>query len=157
VIALREGVAINATIDSAMTLDPAATVSLYIVLVFVVIFALLTVGLLAIIAIGLKSLNTKIDGALEQVQPILVKTTETLEVVQRVTSNIGDRADVILERSERATENVAKKVEATASVVQHAVSTPLINISSVIAGFTEGLASLNRHFGRSKSSDETKE
>ncbi|HEY3329511.1 MAG TPA: hypothetical protein VGK19_05780 [Capsulimonadaceae bacterium] len=136
-----------------MTLDTAATVSLYIVLVFVVIFALLTVGLLAVIAFGLRSLEAKVDSALEQVKPVLSKTTETLDVVQRVTSNIGDRADAILERGETTTESVARKVEATASVVQKAVSTPLINISSLIAGLTEGLSSLGRHFGKSQGKD----
>ena len=136
-----------------MTLDTAATVSLYIVLVFAVIFALLTVGLLEVIAFGLKSLEAKVDTALEEVKPVLSKTTETLDVVQRVTSNIGDRADAILERSETATENVAQKVEATASVVQKAVSTPLINISSLIGGLTEGIASLNRHFGNHQGKD----
>ncbi len=132
-----------------MTLDTAATVSLYIVLVFVVIFALLTVALLGMIAFSLRSLQTKVDTALDQVAPVLSKTTETLDTVQRVTSNIGERADAILERSESATEDVARKVEATASVVQKSISTPLINFASLVAGITEGLSSLNRQFGKS--------
>ena len=133
-----------------MTIDSATTISLYIVLVFVVIFALLTVALLGIIAFSLRALQAKVDGVLTQVSPVLDKTTETLDMVQRVTSNVGDRADAILTRSEEMTDDLARKVEATSSVVQKAVSTPLINLSSVVAGVTEGLSSLNRQFGKYK-------
>jgi len=136
-----------------MTLNSAATVSLYIVLVFVVIFAVLTVVLLFLIAFSLRALQSKVDTALAKVEPVLEKTTETLDTVQRVTSNIGERADAILERSENLTDNVARKVETTASVVQKAVATPLINISSVVAGLAEGLSSLNKQWSKSKASN----
>jgi uncharacterized protein YoxC len=133
-----------------MTISGAATVSLYIVLVFVVIFALLTVALLAIIAFSLRALQAKVDEALTRVEPVLDKTVQTLDSVQRVTSNIGERADAILGRGEELTDGIARKVETTASVVQKAVSTPLINASSLIAGVTEGLLSLTRQFGKSR-------
>lgn len=135
-----------------MTLSGAATVSLYIVLVFVLLFALLTAALLGIMAFALRAIQVKLEQALNELHPVIVKTSETLDTVQRVTSNIGERADAILERGEALTDDVSRKVENTASVVQKAVSTPLIKFSSLIAGVTEGLSSLNRHFGNSHSS-----
>ncbi|MDR3710198.1 MAG: hypothetical protein P4L33_18030 [Capsulimonadaceae bacterium] len=130
-----------------MTLSAAATVSLYIVLVFVVIFALLTVALLAIIAFSLRTIQEKLGEGLVQVKPVLDKTTDTLDTVQRVTNRIGEKADTILERGEELTNNVSRRVEETAAVVEKTVSTPLIKFSSVVAGVAEGISSLNRHFG----------
>jgi uncharacterized protein YoxC len=139
-----------------MTLSTAATVALYAVLVFVVIFALVTVVLLGMIALTLRVTHSKLEEALDKMEPLLAKTSETLDTVQRVTNNVGARADTILEKGEALTDDVARKVEKTASFVQKAVETPLIKVSSVIAGVTEGLSSLSRHFGASRvnSSDE---
>ena len=136
-----------------MELNTAATISLYIVLVFVVIFAIMTVALLGIIAFTLHTTRQKLEEALDKAEPVLAKTTETLDTIQRVTNNIGERADNILGRGEALTDEVSRKIENTASVVQKTVSVPLIRFSSVISGVTEGLASLSRHFGNSQTNE----
>lgn len=131
-----------------MTLSTAASVALYCVLIFVLVFAIITVVLLFAIALGLRGLNSKLNEAMTKVDPVLTQTTQTLDTVQRVTSEIGEKANDILARGETMTDDVARKVENTASVMQRAVTTPLINISSVVAGVSETLSSLGRNFGK---------
>ena len=133
-----------------MHLDTAATIALYIVLVFVLLFAVLTVAILGGIAFALKALEAKLSELVGKLDPVLTKTTEALDTVQRVTSNVGDRADQILLRGENLTDDLAKKVESTSNVVQKAVATPLINISSLAAGVAETLSSLNRSWNKTK-------
>jgi hypothetical protein len=127
-----------------MTLDTAAQVVLYIDLFFVAMISLVVVGLLAGLVIGLNKLNEKIDLALEQARPVIAKTTDVLDTVQRVTMNVGERADQILSQGEELTAKISTKVDHTASVVEKTVTSPLINLSSVLAGVTRGFGKFNR-------------
>ncbi|MCW3061095.1 MAG: hypothetical protein ABIY70_11765 [Capsulimonas sp.] len=129
---------------------------------FVAFFALITVGLLAAFVLALRALNSKIDKLTTMAEPAINKVSDTLDTVQRVTMNVGEKTDAILSRSETLTENVSGHVERTASVVQNTVTTPLINLSSVIAGVSKGFAVYgnafsNKQNGRDKSSDHAKE
>ena len=128
-----------------MTFGTAEQVAIYILLFFTAIFALTeTVALLGALAFGLKTLNQKIDVALDAVRPILDKSTEVLGTVQRVTMNVGERADTILNQGEELTEKLSKKVDHTSSIVEKTVTTPLINLSSVMAGVSRGFSVLSR-------------
>ena len=127
-----------------MTFGTAEQVALYIFLIFVAIFAITTISLLAGLVFGLTKLNQKIDTTIEQIKPLIAKSADVLDTVQRVTSNVGERADSILSQAEDTTANVSRRVDHTASVVEKAVTTPLINASSALAGLSKALNTLNR-------------
>ena len=115
----------------------AATTSLFI---FVGLFALITVGLLGAMAFALSKLVKTLDNVVGKIDPVLSKATDAIETVQRVTSNVGEKADQILTKGEALTDNVSDKVERTADVVQKSVTGPLINLSSLITGVSKGFS-----------------
>jgi predicted PurR-regulated permease PerM len=126
-----------------MTLGTAEQVALYIFLIFVAIFAITTVALLAGIVFGLTKLNEKLDSTIDSVRPLIAKSSDVLDTVQRVTVDVGERADAILSQGEDITANVSRKVDRASSVVEKAVTDPLINAASVLAGISRGLRSFN--------------
>ena len=115
----------------------AATSALFI---FVGLFAIITVILLGAMAFALTKLVKLIDTLTNKLDPMIVKATDTIETVQRVTTNVGEKADQILTKGEALTDNVSDRVEKTADVVQHAVTGPLINLSSLISGVSKGFS-----------------
>ncbi len=115
----------------------AATTSLFI---FVGLFALITVGLLGAMAFALMKLVGLLDTVVGKIDPVIAKATDTIETVQRVTTNVGEKADHILVKGEALTDNVTDRVEKTADVVQKSVIGPLINVSSLITGISKGFS-----------------
>jgi predicted PurR-regulated permease PerM len=107
---------------------------------FVLIFALIAVALLAVVAIALRKLSEQVEKLTAMAEPAIAKASNTLDTVQRVTMSVGEKADHILSRSETLTDNVSDNVERTASVVQQTVTKPLINLSSWITGASKGFA-----------------
>jgi hypothetical protein len=70
--------------------------------------------------------------------------------------SVGEKADQILSRGVELTDNVSGNVEKTANVVHQTVTTPLIKLSSVIAGVSRGLSvctGQNRSNGHTNNSD----
>ena len=63
-----------------------------------------------------------------------------IETVQRVTTNVGEKADQILTKGEALTDDVTDRVEKTAGVVQKSVTGPLISLSSLITGVSKGFS-----------------
>ena len=114
------------------------------IFIFVGIFALITVVLLGAVAFALNKITKQVDILTGKIDPIIVKTTDTLDTVNRVTMIVGEKADHILTRGETLTDNVSDRVEKTAGVVQNAVTTPLINLSGMIAGVTKGVSVWSR-------------
>ena len=115
----------------------AATTSLFI---FVGLFALITVGLLGAMAFALMKLVSLLDKVVSKIDPVIAKATDTIETVQRVTANVGEKADQILTKGEALTDNVSDRVEKTAGVVQKSVTEPLIILSSLITGVSKGFS-----------------
>ncbi len=107
---------------------------------FVVLFALVTVGLFAVLAIAITKMQQQVTKLTNKLEPVIAKVSTTLDTVQRITTNVGEKADVILTRGEALTENLSHKVENTADVVQETVTTPLINLSSLLAGISRGFS-----------------
>ncbi len=120
-----------------MHLETWAEISL---LLFGGIFSLIAVGLLGAMAVALTKLVKLLDTVTNKLDPVIVKATDTIETVQRVTNNVGAKADQILTKGEALTDNVSGKVEKTADVVQNAVTGPLINLSSLITGLSKGFS-----------------
>jgi predicted PurR-regulated permease PerM len=106
----------------------------------VIIFAVIAVALLAGVAIALRKISDQVEKLTTMAEPAIAKASNTLDTVQRVTMTVGEKADAILTRSETMTDNVSDRVERTASVVQQAVTTPLVNLSSWIAGVSKGFS-----------------
>ena len=109
-------------------------------LIFGGLFSLVTVGLLGAIAFALSKLVGILDKVTNKLDPVIVKATDAIETVQRVTSNVGAKADTLLIKGEALTDDVSDRVEKTAGVVQSAVLGPLINLSSLINGVSKGFA-----------------
>jgi hypothetical protein len=126
-----------------MTLGTAEQVALYIFLVFVAVFAITTVALLAGLVFGLNKLNEKLDDTIDAVRPLIAKSADVLETVEKVTVNVGERADAILSHAEETAVSVARTVDRTSSVVEQAVTGPLIGAASVFAGVSRGLRAFN--------------
>jgi uncharacterized protein YoxC len=118
-----------------MHLETWAEISL---LIFGGIFSLVTVGLLGVIALAISKLVALLDKVTNKMDPVIVKATDAIETVQRVTNNVGARADQVLIKGEALTDDVSGRVEKTAGVVQSAVIGPLINLSSIINGVSKG-------------------
>lgn len=107
-------------------------------------FAVITVGLLGGIAFALNKLVNALDKLVDKVDPIVGKATDVIETVQRVTTNVGEKADQILTKGEALTDNVTDRVEKTADVVQKSVTGPLISLSSLITGVSKGFSVYTR-------------
>ncbi len=103
-------------------------------------FSIIAVGLLGAIAFALNKLVKTLDNLVNKVDPVIVKATDTIETVQRVTTNVGEKADQILTKGEALTDNVTDRVEKTADVVQKSVTGPLISLSSLITGVSKGFS-----------------
>lgn len=107
---------------------------------FVVLFALTTVGLFAVLAIAVTKMQQQVTKLTNKLEPVIAKVSTTLDTVQRITTNVGEKANVILTRGETLTENLSHKVETTSDVVQETVTKPLINLSSLLAGISRGFS-----------------
>ncbi len=107
---------------------------------FVTLLSIVTVGLFVVLAIALTKMQQQVTKLTDKLEPIIVKASATLDTMQRITTNVGEKADVILTRGEELTENLSHKVENTADVVQETVTTPLINLSSLLAGVSRGFS-----------------
>jgi len=108
--------------------------------IFVGLFALITVGLLGAMAFALMKLVKTLDTVVGKIDPVLARATDTIETIQRVTTNVGEKADQILTKGEALTDNVTDRVEKTADVVQKSVTGPLISLSSLITGVSKGFS-----------------
>ncbi len=115
----------------------AATAALWL---FVAFFAIVTVALLGVTAFALTKLVKILDTVTNKLDPVIAKASDTIETVQRVTTHVGEKADQILTKGEALTDNVSDRVEKTADVVQHAVTEPLIKLSSLITGISKGFS-----------------
>lgn len=102
------------------------------------LFSIIAVALLGVMAFALTKLVKLLDTITNKMDPAIVKATDVIETVQRVTTNVGEKADQILARGETMTDSVSDRVEKTAEVVQQAVTGPLINLSSLITGVSKG-------------------
>jgi len=120
-----------------MHLETWAEISL---LIFGGLFSLITVALFGAIAFALNKLVSLLATVTDKLDPLIGKATDAVETMQRVTTNVGAKADAVLVKGEALTDDVSGRVEQTAGVVQSAVIGPLISISSLITGVSKGFA-----------------
>jgi len=124
-----------------MTISAGASAA---VIIFVFLFGFVTVTLLGVVAYSLYKMQQQVDKLTTLAEPLANKVSTTLDEVQRVTVNVGDRADTILERSEHLTDHVANKIEQTSSIIQSSVTSPLIKVSSLVNGIIAALSTYQR-------------
>lgn len=113
-------------------------------IVFGFLFAATTVALFAAIAFAIKKVQQQLEKLTTMAEPVIAKATNTLDTVQRITVNVGEKADHILTKGEALTDTVSERVGQTTTVVQETVTTPLINLSSLITGISTGLSVWSR-------------
>lgn len=118
--------------------------------IFVGIFALTTVALFGVMAFALTKLVKLLDTLADKLDPVIGKATDTIETVQRVTTNVGEKADQILTKGETLTDSLSIKTERTADVVQKSVTGPLIGLSSLVTGISKGF-SVYSHSSKARS------
>ena len=111
---------------------------------FVFLFSVIAVGAFVAIAFAIKKIEQQIEKLTNMAEPVIAKATNTLDTVQRITVNVGEKADSILTKGEALTDTMSEKVEQTTNIVQETVTTPLINLSSLITGVSTGLAVWSR-------------
>jgi predicted PurR-regulated permease PerM len=115
-----------------------------VLIIFMLLFAGVTVALFGVIAFTLRKVEQQIEKVTNMAAPVVAKATHTLDTVQRITENVGEKADTILTKGEALTDQLTDKVEQTSSVVQKTVTSPLINLSSLITGLSTGLSVWSR-------------
>lgn len=128
-----------------MALNPVASTVIVISVIFCMLFSL---GVLIFIARALQALNTRLTDITAKVEPLLIKADDILTVTGEKIHSIGDKAEGILAQGEEVAETVHEKVDRTATTVQRAVHAPLINLNSLAAGLSQGMATfgvLQRH------------
>jgi len=129
-------------------------------IVIVALGTIAVVALLAVVAVAVVKLNRQIEKIANMAEPVAVKASDALESVQRVTMSVGEKADHILTRGVALSDTVSNNVERTASVVEQTVTTPLIKLSSLIAGVSKTISVYTgtaRHNGHSNSTKQSKE
>lgn len=109
--------------------------------VFVGIIALSNLILLVGLAMLAFSLKKVVDTS---INPALREVNKTVKKVNALVDKIDDRADRILDISEDTVRVVSGKVVATTDVVEHAVASPFISISSLVTGISKGLEAWRR-------------
>ena len=129
------------------------TFASFCLVVFGLIFAATTVGLFAAITFAIKKIEQQLERLTNMAEPVIAKATNTLDTVQRITVNVGEKADSILTKGEALTDTVSEKVGQTTTVVQETVTTPLINLSSLITGLSTGLSVWGRSASKGVNTD----
>ena len=103
------------------------------------------VGIIAfsnlVLLVGLAYLAFAVRGLVnKQVQPAVHEVTSTLKDVHEFIDRVEDRAEEVMSIGEDTARKVSGKVVATSDVIQHAVSEPLINFTSIVAGIARAVS-----------------
>ena len=97
-------------------------------------------GLLGAMAFALTKLVKLLDTLTNKLDPVIVKATDTIETVQRVTTNVGEKADQILDQGRGADGQCLRQGGEDGGCRAAAVTGPLINLSSLITGVSKGFS-----------------
>lgn len=112
------------------------TVSLILIAVFTGIIAvsnLLLLGGVAFLAMTVKKLVER------QVMPAVSEVKSTIANVNKLVDRVEGKAEEIMDIGENTARQVSSRVVQTTDMLQDTVTTPLINISSIIAGITRAV------------------
>jgi len=90
------------------------------------------------IAVALLLLNRKLRDMTEAVHPLIERANSSLAKVETITAQLGERVNLILDRTGQLVEDVTQKVETTTSIAEETIAQPLIGAASVMAGLSRG-------------------
>ncbi|MHB1001208.1 MAG: hypothetical protein ACYC27_18350 [Armatimonadota bacterium] len=112
------------------------------------------VGIIAfsnlILLVGLAFLAFTVKKLLDNsVQPVLSEVKSTINNVNSMVDKVENKAERIMEISEDTARKVSGRVVATTNIVQESITTPLINISSVLTGISKAITVLRGQSARS--------
>jgi hypothetical protein len=108
----------------------------WIIAISVSIIALvMTFGLVAAV-ITMKKLVNKLIAVAD---PAMKRAEATINTVGGIAETVRFRTDEITHTVEETVEDVSRKVRSTTTVIEDAVTPPLINVASVLAGVSRGL------------------
>ena len=107
------------------------------------------VGIIAfsnlILLVGLAYLAFAVKKLLDNsVQPVLKEAKSTINNVNTLVDKVENKTERILEISEDTARKVSGRVVATTDIVQDTITSPLINISSIVAGINRAFTILRR-------------
>jgi len=108
--------------------------------VWFVISSLALIALLAVVAVTLVKLQTKLEEITERVDPLLTKTDTLLNVAEEKLRVVGDRAETLLTTGEEIAVTVQERVEKTTGTVQRTVNAPIIQANAVMTGLSRAWA-----------------
>jgi predicted PurR-regulated permease PerM len=112
-----------------------SSVSVWALVVVVAINTLFIGGL----AVAFWMINKKLDDAIGQLQPLIKKSTETLQQVSDATAKLQPTVDALLDKTTHVVDAVADRVDRTSAAAEDVVSEPLIGAASVVAGMHRAL------------------
>lgn len=112
--------------------------------IFVGIIALANLILLA--GLGVLALSVK-KLVNQNVKPVVGEVHATIQSVHSVVDKVEDKAENILDISEKTARKLSGTVTATGEMVKQSVTNPLISFSSMVAGVTEAIRTLQRASG----------
>jgi hypothetical protein len=102
------------------------------------VIVLINTVFIAGIAIVLFVLNKKLEQLTEMAHPLAERASATLQKVETLTAQLGERVNTILDQTGQVVENVTQKVETTTSMAEETIAQPLIGAASVMAGISRG-------------------
>jgi ABC-type transporter Mla subunit MlaD len=74
----------------------------------------------------------------EMARPLADRANATLQKVETLTAQLGERVNTFLDQTGHVVENVTQKVETTTSMAEETIAQPLIGAASVMAGISRG-------------------
>jgi uncharacterized protein YoxC len=95
-------------------------------------------------------LNQKLGALSEQAHPLVQKVNGSLEKVEAMTAQVGERVNAIMDQTEHVVEHVSRKVETATSIAEEAITQPLIGAASVMAGLSSGWEAYRTQSGNEK-------
>ena len=102
------------------------------------VIVFINTAFIAGIAAALFMLHQKLAQLTQMAHPLMEKASDTLKKVDALTSQAGERLNVILDQTGRVVEDVSRKVETTTSMAEETIAQPLISAASVMAGLSRG-------------------
>jgi uncharacterized protein YoxC len=113
-------------------------VSLGVIAVAAVVIAVMQVALIVALLRAMREAQQTLRSVQQEVKPLLVKATAVADEAARTAVLATAQA----EKVDRLLTDLARRVEETAAIVQHAIVTPAREGMAIVAGLKAGLAAL---------------
>lgn len=108
-----------------------------------------------------KLVSTKVDEALNRVQPIVDQAKSIAEQARDTADKVSDKVDTIVSRAEMTAERVSERVDTLSAKVEEAMSPQMVTAAGIVgtavkcAQIYKGIVSGKQDSEGSRESDET--